>query len=435
MKAFNIYITLFIICLFAGNVSGQPASTFVTIQVSANKVGWTYSKGEKILFNLSVLKNNLPVPDIKVRYEISEDMMRPHLTKEITLKNGTLVIDAGTLKKAGFLRCRVFAEYDGYEYEGMATAAIDPLSIKPTTTLPDDFVDFWTKEKKDAEKMSLDAQMTLVPEKSSGEVNVYHINFQNEQAGSRIYGMLCVPKKEGRYPAVLKVPGAGVRPYEGDVTRALKGIITLEIGIHGIPVNMNREIYANLYGGGLKNYRNFRLNDKNHYYFKRVYLGCVKAIDFIYSLPQFDRQNLVTVGGSQGGALSIITASLDERVTGLVSFYPALCEMTGYLHDRAAGWPQLFKNKENVTKEEVETTRYYDVVNFARFVKVPGFYSFGHNDMVCSPTSIYSAINTANSPKTLKIAANTAHYAYPEQWDAAWNWVYTLFGIKNEAQL
>lgn len=158
MRIFNLYITLFITCLFVSNISGQPVSTYVTVEVSANKTGWTYNKGKKVLFNVSVLKNNLAIPDTKIRYEISEDMMQPHIIKETILKNGILEIDGGTLKKAGFLRCRVFAEHNGYKYEGMATAAIAPLSIEPTT-LPDDFIDFWDKTKSEVKKMPLDTQM------------------------------------------------------------------------------------------------------------------------------------------------------------------------------------------------------------------------------------------------------------------------------------
>ena len=41
-----------------------------------------------------------------------------------------------------------------------------------------------------------------------------------------------------KYPAILKVPGAGIRAYNGEPERAGNGFIILEIGIHGIPVNL-----------------------------------------------------------------------------------------------------------------------------------------------------------------------------------------------------
>lgn len=80
-----------------------------------------------------------------------------------------------------------------------------------------------------------------------------------------------------------------------------------------------------------------------------------------------------------------MTAGLDSRVKGLVAFYPALCDMVGYIHNRAGGWPHMFNKQENQTAEKANTARYYDAVNFARQIKVPGFYSFGYNDMSVHP--------------------------------------------------
>ena len=70
-------------------------------------------------------------------------------------------------------------------------------------------------------------------------------------------------------------------------------------------------------------------------------------------------------------------------------------------------------------RKKIKTIQYFDVVNFARQVKVPGFYTFGYNDMVCPPTTTYSAYNVINAPKELFVAETTAHYAYAEQWSAA----------------
>ncbi|HEY6914978.1 MAG TPA: acetylxylan esterase, partial [Paludibacter sp.] len=344
-----------------------------------------------------------------------------------TLKDGTLAINAGTMKKTGFLRCQVFLTINSKEYQGISTVGFERESIEPVTIMPDDFISFWENAKAQASKIPMDIKMTLAPDRCTEKVDVYHVNIQNFEIGSRLYGMLSVPKKEGQYPAILKVPGAGIRSYTGSVSDAEKGYIIFEIGIHGIPVNLTGDIYTNLYEGPLKGYHTFNMENKDRYYYKRVYLGCVRAIDFIYSLPQFDGKNLITLGGSQGGALSIVTAALDSRVKGLVAFYPALCDITGYLHGRAGGWPHMFNNPANNTPDKIATARYYDVVNFARKIKVPGFYSCGYNDMVCPPTTTFSAFNSIKAPKELCIMENTAHYTYPEQWNEAWKWVASFF--------
>ena len=258
------------------------------------------------------------------------------------------------------------------------------------------------------------------------KVNVYHVSFQNFRNRSRIYGILCVPRQEGKYPALLRVPGAGVRPYNGDVGTAEKGVITLEIGIHGVPVVMNPEVYSDLGSSALNGYQYYNMDNRDRYYYKRVYLGCVRANDFLVSLPQYDGENLGVTGGSQGGALSIVTAALDPRVKYLAAFYPALSDVTGYLKGRAGGWPHMF-DKNNLPyhndKEKMETVKYYDVVNFARQLKAPGIYSWGFNDETCPPTSMYAAYNVISAPKELFLALETGHWTYPEQREKLNDWI------------
>ncbi|MCE6990094.1 acetylxylan esterase [Dyadobacter sp. CY323] len=408
------------------SLHAQPARRPVEVIVTADHEDWTYKTGEKAQFIVQVLRNGNPVKNASIRYEIGLEKLDPTIKETKTAADGKLTIDGGTLKTPGFLRCIAWANVDGGEYRGLATAGFDPLKIQPTVSNPEDFDTFWANAKKELATVPMDAKMTLLPERCTEKVNVYHLNLQNNRTNVRVYGILCVPKKEGKYPALLKVPGAGVRAYYGDVATAEKGIITLEIGIHGVPVTMDPSVYVDLGQGALNGYPSANLDDKDRFYYKRVYLGCVRANDFLVSMPQFDGVNLAVTGGSQGGALSIITAGLDSRVKWLGAFYPALSDVTGYLHGRAGGWPHYFdKNsvKWNNTKDKLATVGYYDVVNFARRVKVPGFYIWGFNDETCPPTSMYSAYNVTTAPKELKLYLDTGHWTYQEERDVMNNWL------------
>ena len=414
-------------CLLSGFIlSAQPIERLVKIVVAPDHANWVYKPGEKASFQVTVMKNSETIQNAKIRYEFGPEMITPTKRDSAVLKDGQFRIDAGTLKEAGFLRCKVSAVVDGVRYENLSTAAFAPEQIKPTTEQPADFVQFWDKAKSEASKISMDVKLTLLPDLCTEKVNVYQANIQNYKIGTRLYGILCVPKKAGKYPAVLKVPGAGVRPYGGDVATAENGIITFEIGIHGIPVTMNPAVYADMGRSILDGYPFYNLDDRDRYYYKRVYLGCVRAIDFIYSLPEFDGSTLAVTGGSQGGALSIVIAGLDSRVKYLAAFYPALCDLTGYLNGRAGGWPHMFAdyNKAfNAKPDKIETSKYYDVVNFARMVKVPGYYSWGYNDVTCPPTSMYSAYNVIQATKSLTIFEETGHWTYPEQREKMQEWL------------
>ena len=392
------------------SMMAQSADEVLKISVSADHADWVYKLHEKVKFKIVVTKNGEILNNVKICYEIGPEKMTAQMKDTAILKQGEIQIEAGTLTTPGFLRCKVRADYENNTYEGLATAAFEPEKIAPTTTTPNNFMSFWENAIAENYKIPLDSKMTLLTDKCTEKVNVYEVSIQNCRLGMRVYGILCVPKKVGKYPAILQVPGAGIRPYDGDTKLAELGIIVFQIGIHGIPVTLNPTVYSDLYNGVLKYYRFYNLDDKDNYYYKHVYLGCIRAIDFIYTLPEYDGSSLAVSGGSQGGALSIVTAALDKRVKCLSCFYPALSDMTGYLYGRAGGWPHMFSKTEAATKEKVETTRYYDVVNFAKLLTVPGFYSFGFNDEVCPPTTIYAAYNCITAPAELYIVKETGHF-------------------------
>jgi cephalosporin-C deacetylase-like acetyl esterase len=422
-KPFSFVLLLL---LFGSKSFAQPAGQMIKVVVAPDHSNWMYRPGEKVKFSVSVLQNGHPVKNARLYYETGPEKTEPVKKDSLNLPDGKLVIEAGSMNAPGFLRCIATAEVNGKKYRGLATAAFDPGSIQPTIENPTDFVQFWDQAKSELSKVPLDARLILLPERCTETVNVYHLNLQNYRLGTRLYGILCVPKREGKFPAILRVPGAGIRPYGGDIATAEKGIITLEIGIHGIPVNLDPEVYSSLSAGALNGYPVLNLDNRDRYYYKRVYLGCVRANDFLVSLPQFDGSNLAVTGGSQGGALSIITAALDPRVKFLAAYYPALSDLTGYLKGRAGGWPHLFDKNNlayNNKKEKLETAAYYDVVNFSRIIKVPGIYSWGFNDETCPPTSMYAAYNVITSPKSLYLAIETGHWTYPEQQETLNNWL------------
>ncbi len=408
----------------------QPAQQFIDVQVAPTKLNWIYQLNEDADFEIRIIKNGQLLPNVTIRYEIGPEQLQATKSEEIFLKKGETIIKGNRLNEPGFLRCHVWVRFNGRTYEGWGTAGFAPEKIIPSVKMPPDFDTFWGKAKEELSKIPVDAIVTLKPELCTSEINVYHINLQNIKMPyswlgvSRFYGMLSVPKKSGKYPAILEVPGAGVRAYGRD-DRAAKGVIVLKVGIHGIPVDQKPEIYKSLATGVLSGYQNYHLENRDQYYYKRVYLGCVRAVDFIYSLPEFDGENLAVTGGSQGGALSIITAALDSRIKYLAVFYPALSDLTGYLKGRAGGWPHMYKNyNKKVNPNWINTTAYYDVVNFARRINIPGWYSWGFNDNVCPPTSMYASYNVIQAPKELHKFLETQHWTYPEQQEEVNKWIF-----------
>lgn len=402
----NIKLLLFL-CVFNHLffvVKAQDIASSLTL----NHEDWVYNIGEEVVVSGLVKHKGQVINNINVKYEIGPEMMLSLINGSIVTSNGAFTVSAGTMQQAGFLRCVINVEYEGQQYREVITAAFNPEQITPTVGTPYDLMTFWKKSIEINRSVPLDPQMTLLASRSTNEVNVYEISFQNTSE-SRIYGILCIPNAPGVYPAIFNPPGAGVHKINGDLNMAKRGFITLQIGIHGIPLNMDESEYDNLASTTLSRYRVDGMNNRDTYYFKRVFLGCVKAIDFIYTLPQFDGQNLAASGGSQGGALALVTTALDDRIKYLACYAPALSDLTGYLCGRAGGWPHMFKNMPNNQHKAIYSLQYYDVVNFAKQIKVPGLYSWGYNDETTPPTTMFATYNTVTAPKELFIEKKSGH--------------------------
>lgn len=429
--ALSLTITQFaIVAALAGGVIAQDSIGTYQVRVSLDRADWSYELNQPAKFTIGVTLNNAQVSGLPLKYSCGPEAMPPVLEKIITTTAQPTGIDTPGMKEPGFYRCIATLEKDGRTYRGLATAGYRPDQIKPVVTEPKDFDQFWNDGKALLAKIPLEPKLELLPNLGTSKVDVYHVSFQNVGTGysriSRVYGILAVPRSTTagqKFPALLRVPGAGVRPYTGQAGFAERGLITLEIGIHGMPVNLPLHVYDDLRAGALNRYMFYNIDDRESYYYRRVYLSVIRANDFLTSLPQFDGKNLGVIGGSQGGALAIVTAALDARVTVLSASYPAISDVAGSTANRAGGWPQSFRDEKMRTKEKLETLSYYDVVNFAQRLKVPGIYAWGFNDEVCPPTSMYASYNLIPAPKTLLLSLEMGHANSVEQNERMHEWI------------
>ncbi len=100
------FLFTFLFSLFIGSVAAQPAERMIKIAITPNSEDWNYKTGQKASFEILVTQNSVPMKDVAVRYELSYDMMTPFQVKSLVLKEGKTKVDAGTMEKPGFLRCR-----------------------------------------------------------------------------------------------------------------------------------------------------------------------------------------------------------------------------------------------------------------------------------------------------------------------------------------
>ena len=392
---------------------------------------WIYRTGEKAKIKISLFKYGIPQDGITVKYETGSELMPSDKTGSIVLKNGKAEINIGTLDKPGFRDCIFSVMINGRKYSHHVKVGFSPDKIKPYTEMPDGFMDFWKNNIKEASEFPLKYTREKAEEYCTEKIDCYLIKLQLNNRGQAVYGYLFYPKnaKPGSCPVVLSPPGAGIKTIKEPLRHkyyAEEGFIRLEFEIHGLNPTMSEEQFkeiSNAFNGKENGYLTNGLDNKDNYYMKRVYLSCLRCIDLLTSLPEWDGKNVIVQGGSQGGALAMITAGLDKRVTACVVNHPALSDMAGYMAGRAGGYPHFFRTRGMDTKEKLETMSYYDVVNFARLIKADTFMTWGFNDNTCPPTTSYAVYNTLECNKEALITPINEHWTSEETERGHLEWI------------
>lgn len=408
-------VVLLSLTAFAENYPYRSDVLWVTVP---NHADWLYKTGEEATVEVHFYKYGIPQNGVTVNYELGGDMMPSEIKGTIVLKNGKAVIPMGTMSEPGFRDCRMTATVDGKIYKHHIKVGFSPEKIRPYTQIPADFGDFWNKNKAELAKVPLIYTKELVKEYCTDQMDCYLVRLQVNERGQAIYGYLFYPKhaKEASCPVVLCPPGAGIKTIKEPLRHkyyAEHGCIRFEIEIHGLNPKMPTEDFkdiSNAFNGKENGYLNNGLDNRDNYYMKRVYMACIRSIDLLVSLPEWDGRNVVVKGGSQGGALALVAAGLDPRVTACIANHPALSDMAGYMAGRAGGYPHFFRVAGMDTPDKLNTMAYYDVVNFARSIKVPTRMTWGYNDDVCPPTTSYAVYNVLQCPKEALITPINEHW-------------------------
>ena len=392
---------------------------------------WLYQTGEKARVEVQFLKYGIP-RDATVSYAIGDDMLPDDQKGSVKLKNGRTLIDIGTRKTPGFRDLRLSTTVDGKTYSHHIKVGFSVDKIVPWTQEPADFMNFWQKSLDEMAPYGLHYTRELAKEYCTDKIDCYLIRLQLNSMDQAMYGYLFYPKgaQPKSCPVVLCPPGAGVKTIKEPLRHkyyAEQGCIRLEMEIHGLHPRMSdeqfREISTALNGRG-NGYLENGLDHRDNYYMRRVYLGMVRCIDLLTSLPEWDGKNVVVQGGSQGGALALITAALDYRVTLCVANHPALSDMGAYSEKgRTGGYPHFHRTPGMMTPDKLNTMAYYDVVNFARHISCPVYLTWGYNDDTCPPTTSYAVWNTLTCPKESLITPINEHWTSDDTERQQLDWI------------
>lgn len=393
---------------------------------------WLYQTGENAKVEVSFCKYGIP-RDGELKYSIGNDMLQPDKHGSVKLKNGRAVINMGTKKTPGFRDMKLSVSLDGKTYEHHIKVGFSVDKIKPYTQEPQDFRSFWQKNVEELKQVPMSYTKELYKDYCTDKIDCYLVKLQIDNMGHSMYGFLFYPKnaQPGKHPVVLCPPGAGIKTIKDPMRNkyyAENGFVRFEVEIHGLDPRISSETFGEISrafndrnGGYLAN----GLENKDIYYMKHVYVGLVRCIDFLTSLPEWDGKNVAVQGGSQGGALAIIAAGLDSRVTQCVANHPALSDMAGYAaKGGTGGYPHFCRQPQILSNKDcLNTLAYFDVVNFARYVKAPTYLTWGYNDVTCPPTTSYAVWNTLKCTKESLLTPINEHWTTTETNRGQMEWI------------
>ena len=295
--------------------------------------------------------------------------------------------------KPGFYRYTVQFKRDSQiACEKKFNVGFDPEKISSPIDAKADLKEFWDNNLKELAKVAPNYKLTLVPEASKLDYEMYRVemrSFGNEL----IQGYYAKPKKEGKHPIIVEYMGYGSLPYTPN--QNWDGFAYFVLSIRGQALNLP----TNHFGTWIT----YGLNDKDSYYYRGAFLDVVRALDFVTSRPEIDADKIAVRGGSQGGALSFVAASLDKRVKVAAPSIPFLSDYKDYF--KIAQWPK--SDFDNYMKDHPEAKwedvynllTYFDIKNLAQWIECPLIMGIGVQDDVCPPHINFAAYSQVKSEK------------------------------------
>ena len=405
--------------LITANTTVRPLSVTDVIKIDWDFPAkeWVFSDGDKQQMNLTLTNTLKAKAALKVVFVLKTDKFAPvdSIVTTFELKAGATLSGLVPFKlpAPGFYRCTLFMEKDGatsipetfnigYEPEKI----VSPRDAKP------DFDAFWKETRAQLDAFAPDFRMELMPERSTGARNLYHVTMQS-YGNVTIEGYYAAPKAPGKYPAIITYMGYGSDPWFPN-TDGEPGFANFVLSVRGQGI---QKASQKLFWG---DWIIWGLDSKDTYYYRGAFMDLVRGVDFLVSRPEVNVDQIVAEGGSQGGAFTLAACSLDARIKAAAPTIPFLSDYPDYFN--IVNWPKssfenyLKAHPDKTWKEVYEILTYFDIKNLTGWIKCPIFMAAGLQDPVCPPHTNFAAYNQIRSKKDYRIYKDQGH-GTPSEWN------------------
>lgn len=146
------------------------------------------------------------------------------------------------------------------------------------------------------------------------------------------------------------------------------------------------------------------ISSPQDYYYRRVFTDAVRCLDTARSLPGVDASRIAVTGISQGGGLSLATASLDAMVpsgapplVGVMPELPFLCHIRRAIELTAeppvTEFAQFLSINRHLAEAVYRTLGYFDAATLGTYSCTPALFAVALMDPLVLPSTVYAAYN------------------------------------------
>ena len=349
--------------------------------------------------------------------EISTDFGCPVTTASKTVKfqEGKAVTSFGLDLEPGFYAAVLsLVNEDGSKVEiDRTNLGFNPEQIVSDQDKQPDFDTFWEQTLAELAAVAPDYKFTLLEDHSNDVRKSYRVDMKSF-GGEQVSGLLLLPTAEGKYPAVISYMGYGSDVWYADPS-SNPDRIEFMLCI--------RNQAFNRVPGEKDDWCTRGLGDEYAYYYRGAFADAVRAIDFVCSLPQTDTERVVAYGESQGGALTLVAASLDHRLKAIAPSAPFLNDYKDYfvLADWPGNWYIQAAKERGISDEDLyRCLSYFDVKNFTDRIQCPVLMAIGLQDTVCPPHTNFAGYNQIKTEKSWICYPAAGHNVWQQEgWSVA----------------
>jgi cephalosporin-C deacetylase len=275
-------------------------------------------------------------------------------------------------------------------------SARDPAEYGTCVEKPDDFDAFWEEVLEQAAAIPLNATVTPIALRSTPDVEVFEVHYDSLDH-VRVAGWYCVPRGYAApLPAMVFYPGYISEPGLPKAY-ARRGYATFGAAPRG-KLRSNAQ-----YNPGYPGLLTHNILDRNTYSYRGFYVDAWRVIDFLLERPEVDAERIGIQGGSQGGALTLLTAAMRREVAAASAQAPYLAGMMdaiqlthSYPYEEINEYLRLHPEARD---QVAATLAYFDCHNFVAQIRCPIIVNIGLNDDVCPPETgfeVYARIGSAD---------------------------------------